>query len=242
MPPPRRFDQVRDRLRVKHYSMRTEDAYLHWMRRFIFFHDKKHPREMGGPLVEAFLSHFATDARVAASTQNQALSALLFLYREVLQVDLPWLDGLVRAKQPKRVPLVLTENEVRALLAQLEGTRWLVVSLLYSSGMRLLEGLRLRVKDIDFERREITVRDGRGARSRDHAVGNFDRAAEHASGACAGSARARSCGGLWRSAYAVRAGAQIPEGRAQLDLAVCFSLGQPFGRPCRRRDSAASSG
>jgi integron integrase len=160
------LDQVRDRLRVKHYSMRTEDTYVQWIRRFIFFHGKKHPREMGGPQVEAFLSHLATDARVAASTQNQALSALLFLYREVLQVDLPWLDGVVRAKRPKHVPVVLTENEVRALLAQLQGTRWLVVSLLYSSGMRLLEGLRLRVKDVDFERHEITVRDGKGARDR----------------------------------------------------------------------------
>ena len=166
MPSPRLLDQVRDRLRVKHYSMRTEDTYLQWIRRFIFFHGKKHPREMGGPQVEAFLSHLATDARVAASTQNQALSALLFLYREVLQVDLPWLDGVVRAKRPKHVPVVLTENEVRALLAQLEGTRWLIVSLLYSSGMRLLEGLRLRVKDVDFERHEITVRDGKGARDR----------------------------------------------------------------------------
>ena len=162
----RLLDQIRDRLRVKHYSMRTEYSYLQWIRRFIFFHGKKHPREMGGPQVEAFLSHLATVGRVAASTQNQALSALLFLYREVLQVGLPWMDGVVRAKRPKRVPVVLTENEVRALLAQLEGTRWLVVSLLYSSGMRLLEGLRLRVKDVDFERHEITVRDGKGARDR----------------------------------------------------------------------------
>lgn len=164
MPPPRLLDQVRDRIRVKYYSLRTEDAYLHWIRRFIFFHGKKHPREMGGPQVEAFLSHLATAGRVAASTQNQALSALLFLYREVLQVELPWMDGVVCAKRPKHLPVVLTENEVRALLAQMEGTRWLVVSLLYSSGMRLLEGLRVRVKDIDFERHEITVRDGKGAR------------------------------------------------------------------------------
>ena len=106
MSSPRLLEQVRDRLRVKHYSMRTEDAYLHWIRRFIFFHGKRHAREMGGPQVEAFLSHLATDARVAASTQNQALSALLFLYREVLQADLPWLDGVVRAKRPKRVPVV----------------------------------------------------------------------------------------------------------------------------------------
>ena len=166
MSSPRLLDQVRDRLRVKHYSMRTEETYLQWIRRFIYFHDKKHPRDMGAPQVEAFLSDLATRGKVAASTQNQALSALLFLYREVLQLDLPWLDGLVRAKRPARVPVVLTENEVRALLAQLEGTRWLVISLLYSSGMRLLEGLRLRVKDVDFERREVTVRDGKGARDR----------------------------------------------------------------------------
>lgn len=166
MSSPRLLDQVRDRMRVKHYSMRTEDTYLQWIRRFIFFHGKKHPRDMGGPQVEAFLSHLATERCVAASTQNQALSALLFLYREALQIDLPWLDGLVRAKRPKHVPVVLTEIEVRALPARLEGTRWLVASLLYSSGMRLLEGLRLRVKDADFERREITVRDGKGARDR----------------------------------------------------------------------------
>jgi len=120
-----------------------------------FFHGKEYPREMGGPQVEPFLSHLATVGRVAASTQKQALSALPFLYREVLQLQLPWMDGVVRAKRPKHGPVVLTENEVRALLAQIEGTRWLVVSLLYSSGTRLLEGLRLHVKDVDFERHEI---------------------------------------------------------------------------------------
>jgi len=144
MPPPRLLDQVRDRLRVKHYSMRTEDAYLHWVRRFIFFHGKKHPREMGGPQVEAFLSHLATVGRVAASTQNQALSALLFLYREVLQVDLPWMDGVVRAKRPKHVPVVHTKNEVRSVRAvscarrtlrcQSSGDRWTVPA----SGITLL--------------------------------------------------------------------------------------------------------
>ena len=121
---------------------------------------------MGGPQVEAFLSDLAMVGKVAAATQNQALSALLFLYREVLQVDLPWMDDVVRAKRPKHVPVVLTENEVRALLAHLDGIRWLVVSLLYSSGARLLEGLRLRVKDVDFERHEIMARDGKGARDR----------------------------------------------------------------------------
>ncbi len=163
---PKLFDRVRERIRVKHYSLRTEDAYLHWARRFVLFHGKRHPREMGGPEVEAFLSHLATTGQVSPSTQNQALSALLFLYREVLEIELPWLDGVVRAKRPKQLPVVLTEREVRALLARLDGTRWLVASLLYSTGMRLLEGLRLRVKDVDFERKEITVRDGKGAKDR----------------------------------------------------------------------------
>jgi integron integrase len=166
MSPPRLLDQVRARLRAKHYSLRTEDSYLHWIRRFILFHGKKHPGSMGGVHVDAFLSNLATVGRVAASTQNQALSALLFLYREVLQVELPWMSEVVRAKRPKHMPVVLTENEVRSLLAHLEGTRWLVASLLYSSGARLLEGLRLRVKDVDFERLEILVRDGKGARDR----------------------------------------------------------------------------
>ncbi|MBM3358729.1 MAG: integron integrase [Betaproteobacteria bacterium] len=166
MSPPRLLEQYRERLRVKHYSLRTEDAYLHWVRRFIYFHGKRHPREMGGPEVEAFLSHLATEGRVAPSMQNQTLAALLFLYREVLEKDLPWMEGMVRAKRPARVPVVLTEGEVRALLGQLDGTRWLATSLLYATGMRLLEGLRLRVKDVDFERREITVRDGKGGRDR----------------------------------------------------------------------------
>ena len=134
MAAPKLLDQGRERIRVKHYSLRTEDAYLHWIRRFIFFHGKRHPREMGGPEVEAFLSELAVAGRVAASTQNQALSALLFLYREVLQVNLPWLDGVVRAKRSQRVPVVLTENEVRGLPARLDGTKWLVASRLERRG------------------------------------------------------------------------------------------------------------
>ena len=166
MTAPKLLDRVRERLRMKHYSLRTEEAYLFWIRRFILFSGKRHPRDMGGAEVERFLSHLATEGRVAPSTQNQALSGLLFLYREVLEIELPWMDGMVRAKRPAHVPVVLAQNEVRALLAQLDGTRWLVTSLLYSTGMRLLEGLRLRVKDVDFERREITVRDGKGGRDR----------------------------------------------------------------------------
>lgn len=148
MPPPKLLDQLGERLRMKHYSLRTEQAYLHWVRRCIYFHAKRHPREMGRPEVETFLSHLATEGRVAPSTQNQALAALPFLYREVLKKDLPWMDGVVRAKRTARVPVVLTENETRALRAQLDGTRWLAASLLYATGMRLLEGLRLRVKDL----------------------------------------------------------------------------------------------
>jgi integron integrase len=166
---PRLLDQVRERCRVKHYSLRTELAYVHWIRwirRFLVFHDKRHPREMGGPEVEAFLSHLAVQENVAPSTQNQALATILFLYREVLEMQLPWLDGVTRAKKPPRVPVVLTRDEVRAVLARLDGVHLLLASLMYGSGLRLMETLRLRVKDVDLERLEITVRQGKGAKDR----------------------------------------------------------------------------
>ncbi|MGB9194189.1 MAG: integron integrase [Azonexus sp.] len=165
-PPPKLLDQVRDRLRVKHYSIRTETQYLQWIKRFILFHDKRHPREMGAVEVEAFLTHLAIAGRVAAATQNQALSALLFLYREVLNIDLPWLDKVVRAKQPQRLPVVLTRQEVTAILDRMTGVHGLMARLLYGTGMRLMECVRLRVKDVDFERAEIVVRDGKGAKDR----------------------------------------------------------------------------
>lgn len=164
--PPKLLDQVRNLIRAKHYSMRTEQAYLGWIKRFILFHGKRHPREMGGPEVEAFLSHLAVDGRVAASTQSQALSAILFLYREVLGIDLPWLNNVTRAKKPQRLPSMLTVAEVRRVLSGLEGTRGLMANLLYGTGMRLMECMRLRVKDLDFERREILVRDGKGMKDR----------------------------------------------------------------------------
>ncbi len=166
MPKARLLDVVRDRIRVKHYSYRTETSYLGWIRRFIRFHGGRHPRDMGGPEVEQFLSYLATERKVAASTQNQALSAILFLYREALEIELPWLDGIVRAKRPARIPVVLSRDEVRRILAQLEGTHWLAASLLYGAGLRVSECLRLRVKDLDFEYRQITVRDGKGAKDR----------------------------------------------------------------------------
>lgn len=145
---PKLLDLVRERCRVKHYSLHTGQAYVQWIRRYILFHGKRHPRDMYGPEVEAFLTSLAIQGHVAPSTQSQALAALLFLYREVLGVDLPWLDGVTRAKKPPRLPVVLTRDEVKALLAQLDGVHWLLASLMHGSGLRLMEALRLRVKDL----------------------------------------------------------------------------------------------
>jgi len=165
-PAPRLLDRLREQLRARHYSLRTEDAYVDWTRRFIFFHGKRHPQELGAPAVQAFLSHLAVDRQVAPSTQNQAKAALLFLYREVLAVDLPWLTEVVQAKRQPRLPVVLTPGEVRALFDQMEGVMALVAQVLYGTGMRLMEVLHLRVKDLEFERHEIVVRNGKGGRDR----------------------------------------------------------------------------
>lgn len=162
----RLLDQVREQIRLKHYSIRTERVYCEWIRRFIRFHQYRHPSEMGAAEVEAFLSDLAVRRNVSASTQNQALAALLFLYKQVLKLDLPWLGEVVRAKKPQRLPVVLSIEEVQAVLAQLQGELWLIASLLYGSGMRLMEVLRLRVKDVDFSSRQIMVRDGKGAKDR----------------------------------------------------------------------------
>ncbi len=164
--PPKLLDQVRDRIRVKHYSIRTETQYVQWIRRYILFHGKRHPRNMGRKEIEAFLTHLAVEGGVSASTQNQALSALLFLYREVLEMEVPWLDKVVRAKRPQRMPVVLTRQEVRSVLERMSGVYGLMGALLYGTGMRLMECVRLRVKDIDFARGEILIRDGKGAKDR----------------------------------------------------------------------------
>lgn len=158
--PPKLLDQLRAEIRVRRYSLRTEQAYVDWVRRFILFHNKRHPKEMGAGEVRDFLSHLAVDRNVSSSTQNQAKSALLFLYRGVLKMELPWLDEVVAAKAPKRLPVVLTQVETRQLLGAMSGTMGLMTSLLYGTGMRLMEGLRLRVKDVEFSRREIIVREG----------------------------------------------------------------------------------
>ncbi len=165
-PPPTLLQRIRAVLRAGRYSYLTEKAYVLWIRRFILYHGKRHPLEMGAAEVAAFLSHLATTRAVSASTQNQAMHALLFLYRRVLEVDLPWIEQVVRARKPLRLPVVLSHEEVRAVLAQLDGAYWIVASLLYGSGLRLMECLRLRVKDIDFKAKQVVVRGGKGDRDR----------------------------------------------------------------------------
>lgn len=163
---PKLLDQVRDKLRVKHYAIRTEATYVDWIKRYIYFHDKRHPKNMGAQDVEAFLTHLAVAGKVSASTQNQAKSALLFLYREVLEIQLPWLDNVTQAKAPKKLPVVLTVTEVQSVLSRLSGSHLLIASLLYGGGMRLMEAVRLRVKDVEFARHEIIVREGKGFKDR----------------------------------------------------------------------------
>jgi len=164
--PPKLLEQVRGKIRLKHYSIRTEQAYVDWIKRYILHFDKQHPKDLGAAEVEQFLTHLAVHGKVAASTQNQAKSALLFLYKEILELELPWLDDVERAKTPKRLPVVLTQTEIQQILSHLEGTNHLIVSLLYGTGMRIMEVLRLRVKDVDFARKEILIRDGKGYKDR----------------------------------------------------------------------------
>lgn len=165
-PKPRLFDEVRAVARMRHLSLRTEQAYIQWQRRFILFHKKRHPRDMGEVEIRAFISHLAVEEGISASTRTVALSALLFLYREVLKKELPYVTNIERARKPKRLPVVFTREEVKRLLTSLEGTHWLIAGLLYGSGLRLMECLRLRVKDIDFTYAQITVRDGKGEKDR----------------------------------------------------------------------------
>ena len=165
-PAPRLYDRVVEALRSRHYSRRTEEAYLHWIRRFLAFHGGIHPRELAKSEVNRFLTHLAISQKVAASTQNQALAAVLFLYQHVLGEPLDRIEGVVRARKPKRLPVVLTRDEAQALLTELEGVPSLVCALLYGAGLRLLEALALRVKDLDFGRGEITVRQGKGQKDR----------------------------------------------------------------------------
>jgi integron integrase len=163
---PKLLDRLRNEIRRRHYSVRTEAAYVQWVRRFILFHGKRHPDAMGAAEIAEFLTHLAVEGKVASATQNQALNALVFLYRGVLKREVPELSNVIRPKRPKRLPVVLTPAEVRAVFAELSGVHRLVCGLLYGSGLRLMEGLRLRVKDLEFERRELVVRDGKGRQDR----------------------------------------------------------------------------
>jgi len=163
---PRLLDQVREVLRVKHYARRTEQSYTHWIKRFILFHQKRHPKDMSSEEVEAFLTHLAVNRQVSPGTQNLALSSILFLYKHVLKIELPWLKNVTRAKTKKRIPVVFTRDEIKALLAQFDGTYWLLFSLMYGAGLRLSECIRLRVKDIDFHYKQLVIRDSKGGKDR----------------------------------------------------------------------------
>ena len=165
-PPKKLLDRVRDAVRVRHYSIHTEEAYVHWIRRFIVFNQKRHPAEMGVVEVRAFLEDLVLEKNVAASTQNQAFNALLFLYEKVLETKLGDIRGVARSKRPQRLPSVLSKNEVQQLLTTMSGTPQLIAKVLYGTGLRLMETMRLRVKDIDFERNQIVVREGKGNKDR----------------------------------------------------------------------------
>src|SRR5918993_689526 len=166
MPTPKLLEQVRSVARMRHLSLSTKRSYIGWIRRFILFHNKKHPKEMAEKEIREFISDLAVNAKISASTQTVALSAILFLYRDVLKKPLPYIDQIERAKPSKKLPVVLTRTEVQAVLARLDGAHYLIASLLYGSGLRLMEAIRLRVKDIDFARGEISVREGKGAKDR----------------------------------------------------------------------------
>ena len=163
---PKLLDRLCEALRARHYSRRTEQTYCHWVKRFIFFHGKRHPAEMSEPEINAYLTHLAVKEKVSASTQNQALCALLFLYRHVLNREIGDLGEVIRARKPRHIPVVMTRDEVKSVLANLAGDKWLMASLMYGCGMRLMECLRLRIQDIDFARNEILIRDGKGAKDR----------------------------------------------------------------------------
>ena len=163
---PRLLDQVRNTIRMRHYSLRTEESYIGWIKRYIFFHNKRHPKDMGEKEINEFLTNLAVNQKVAASTQNQAFNALLFLYREILKQEFGDLGEVVRAKKPRRLPVVLSMDEIRAIINLLDGSKWLMAQLMYGSGLRVMECVRLRVKDIDFAYRQIVVREGKGGKDR----------------------------------------------------------------------------
>ena len=243
-PPEKRLlDQVRDAIRTKHYSIRTEEAYVNWVRRFILFHGKRHPKDMGGPEIEAFLTHLAVEGHVSASTQNQALSALLFLYRTVLHQELDYPIDSVRAKPSQHLPAVLTKDEARQVIAQLSGIYQLQAKLLYGSGLRLLECLRLRVKDLDFERRAIIVRDTKGNEDRVTMLPDsvIEPLKEHLLRVKRLHQEDLAKG--YGAVYLPDAlGSEVPQCQPRMDLAVRLPVRAALRRPTLRRDAAPSPG
>lgn len=233
------IQRYREELEVRHYARRTVKTYEQWLRRFLRFHGLRHPRTMGSAEVNAFLTHLAVGLKVSPSTQNQALAALLFLYRELLAMDLD-LDGVVRARTRRRLPVVLTPVEVRAVMQELDGVEALVAGLLYGSGLRLMEALRLRVKDFDFACREITVRDGKGGKDRRTLLPGGPAAG--ASGGRAAGAPRRSCRRLWAGVAAACAGEEIPKGAAGVGVAVGVSPAASLARFRERKGGAAPPG
>jgi len=235
----RLLDQVRERVRYLHYSLSTEKAYLYWVRFFIRWSGRsegmRHPRDMGAPEVEAFLTMLATERRVSASTHNQALSALLFLYREVLGINLPWLEGVNRPAQERRIPSVSTKEEVAALFQFLEADMRLLAQLLYGTGMRLMEGLRLRIKDVDFDRHVIVVREAKGNKDRvvmlPRALDSALQSTVAARPMCLGAGPA---GAAWWSADTACAGAQVSPGRQYLGVVLVVFLAHVLCRPAFR--------
>jgi integrase len=224
------LDDLRARLRARHYSYRTEQSYVDWVVRFIRFHGLRHPRELGAPEVTAFLTHLAVEGQVAASTQNQARAALLFLYRELLELPTDGFDVVVAASKPRRLPVVLTRDEVAAVLRGLADTPLLMAQLLYGSGLRLMECHRLRVKDLDFASHQLTVRDGKGGKDRVTMLPQI-RAAPSASSGGAPDPSGRFAGGLRRGAVALRSGREVPCCAARVALAVCVPRNAAFDRP-----------
>ncbi len=241
-PPPRLLERMREQIRLRHYSQRTEKSYGEWVRRYVRFHGMRHPRHLGPQHMTAFLSSLANQRNVSASTQNQALAALLFLYREVLRVELPWLHEITRAKRPRRLPVVLTRCEVHAMIGHMRGVHALMAKLMYGTGLRLMECLRLRVKDVELVRREVMVRQGKGAKDR---ITMFpatlvDEMTEHLGQVRQvydRDRRARVAGVELPDAYAWK----NPIRRDELDMALGFPPGAPLGRRALRHHAGATT-
>jgi len=239
---PRLLDRVRQAIQALHYSRRTEKAYVSWIKRFIFFNGKRHPDELDEEEVTAFLNYLAVELKVSASTQNQARNAILFLYKTVLGRELDWLEGIVHAKGPHRLPVVLTQAEVVDLLRHIHGTPWLIASLMYGSGLRLLECCRLRIKDVDFARLEITVRDGKGQKDRVDSDAHPAREAPNdPPRARSAAARARLEDGRRLCRASLRLSEEEPLCRVQLVVAVGLSGHEDLHRRRIRKAEAAPS-